>query len=116
MLMPIGVKVFLATKPIDLRASFYRLAAYVRATHGGNPQDGHLYVFVGRGKNLVKILFWDRSGYCVFANHQDSYCTSSGCSDDLWESCIFRHFLAARSTRVSQRLQCLPGRSAPGSS
>jgi len=67
MLMPMGVKVFLAVKPVDLRASFYRLAAYVRATHGGNPQDGHLYVFVGKGKNLVKILFWDRSGYCVFA-------------------------------------------------
>jgi len=67
MLMPMGVKVFLAVQPVDLRASFYRLAAYVRATHGGNPQGGHLYVFVGKGKNLVKILFWDRSGYCVFA-------------------------------------------------
>jgi len=62
-----GVKVFLAVEPVDLRASFYRLAAYVRATHGGNPQDGHLYLFVGKGRNLVKILFWDRSGYCVFA-------------------------------------------------
>ena len=67
MLMPMGVKVFLAIEPVDLRASFYRLAAYVRATHEGNPQDGHLYVFVGKGRNLVKILFWDRSGYCVFA-------------------------------------------------
>jgi hypothetical protein len=36
--MPMGVKVFLAVEPVDLRASFYRLAAYVRATHGGNPQ------------------------------------------------------------------------------
>ena len=67
MLMPMGVKVFLAIEPVDLRASFYRLASYVRATQGGDPQDGHLYVFVGKGKNLVKILFWDRSGYCVFA-------------------------------------------------
>ncbi len=67
MLMPMGVKVFLAVEPVDLRASFYRLAAYVRATHGGDPQDGHLYVFVGMGRDLVKILFWDRSGYCVFA-------------------------------------------------
>lgn len=67
MLMPKGVKVFLAVDPVDLRASFYRLAAYVRATHGGDPQNGHLYVFVGKGRNLVKILFWDRSGYCVFA-------------------------------------------------
>lgn len=65
--MPMGVKVFLALEPVDLRASFYRLAAYVRATHDGNPQDGYLYVFVGKERNLVKILFWDRSGYCVFA-------------------------------------------------
>ncbi len=65
--MPMGVKVFLAVEPVDLRASFYRLAAYVRAAHGSNPQDGHLHVFVGKGRNLVKILFWDRSGYCVFA-------------------------------------------------
>jgi transposase len=67
MLMPMSVKVFLAVQPVDLRASFYRLAAYVRAAHGGDPQDGHLYVFLGKGKNLVKILYWDRSGYCVFA-------------------------------------------------
>jgi len=72
MLMPIGVKVFLAVEPVDLRASFYRLAAYVRATHGGNPQDGNLYVFVGKGRNLVKILFRDRSGYCVFAKKLES--------------------------------------------
>ena len=65
--MPMGVKVFLAVEPVDLRASFFRLAAYVRATQDGDPQDGHLYVFVGKGKNLVKILFWDRSGYCLFS-------------------------------------------------
>ena len=65
--MPIGVKVFLAVEPVDLRASFYRLAAYVRAADGRDPQDGHLYAFVGKGKNLVKVLFWDRSGYCVFS-------------------------------------------------
>jgi len=70
--MPMGVKVFLAVEPVDLRASFYRLAAYVRATHGGDPRDGHLYVFVGKGRNLVKILFWDRSGYCVFAKRLES--------------------------------------------
>lgn len=66
-MMPMGVKVFLAVEPVDLRASFYRLAAYVRATQGGDPKNGHLYVFVGKGRDLVKILFWDRSGYCVFA-------------------------------------------------
>jgi transposase len=32
-----------------------------------NPQTGHLYVFLGKRRSLVKILFWDRSGYCIFA-------------------------------------------------
>ena len=73
MLMPLGVKVFLAADPVDLRASFYRLAAYVRATPGRDPQDGHLYVFLGKGRNLVKILLWDRSGYCIFSKKLDKY-------------------------------------------
>ncbi len=67
MLMPPGVRVFLAPEPVDLRASFYRLATHVRATLEHDPQSGHLYVFLGKGRNLIKILFWDRSGYCIFA-------------------------------------------------
>lgn len=58
---------FMAAEPVDLRASFYRLATHVRATLDADPQSGHLYLFVGKGRNLVKILFWDRSGYCIFA-------------------------------------------------
>jgi transposase len=67
MLMPIGVRVFLAIEPVDLRASFYRLAAHVRGALGKDPQAGHLYVFLGKRGTLVKVLFWDRSGYCIFA-------------------------------------------------
>lgn len=67
MLMPIGVRIFLAIEPVDLRASFYRLASHVRGALGHDPQAGHLYVFLGKGGSLVKILFWDRSGYCIFA-------------------------------------------------
>lgn len=64
--MPPSVRVFLAVEPVDLRASFYRLAAQVRGELAADPQSGHLYLFVGKGRNLVKILFWDRSGYCLF--------------------------------------------------
>jgi len=67
MLMPIGVRIFIAVEPVDLRASFYRLAAHVRGALEQDPQTGHLYVFLGKGRSLVKILFWDRSGYCIFA-------------------------------------------------
>lgn len=67
MLMPLGVKVFLAAEPVDLRASFYSLAARVRGPLAADPQSGHLYLFMGKGRNLVKVLYWDRSGYCIFA-------------------------------------------------
>jgi len=67
MLMPPGVRVFMAVERVDLRASFYRLASHVRSTLDADPQSGHLYLFVGKGRNLVKILFWDRQGYCIFA-------------------------------------------------
>lgn len=67
MLMPLGVKIFIASEPVDLRASFYRLATHVRSTLQKDPQSGHLYLFVGKGRNLIKILFWDRSGYCIFS-------------------------------------------------
>ncbi len=67
MLMPPGVKVFIAVEPVDLRGSFYRLASYIRATLEEDPQSGHLYLFINKRRNLVKILFWSPSGYCVFA-------------------------------------------------
>jgi transposase len=67
MLMPIGVRIFIAVEPVDLRASFYSLSARVRGPLGHDPQEGHLYVFLGKRGDLVKILFWDRCGYCIFA-------------------------------------------------
>ena len=65
--MPMGVRVFLVAEPVDLRASFYRLASHVRGLLGQDPQEGHLYVFLGKRGSLIKVLFWDRSGYCIFA-------------------------------------------------
>ena len=67
MLMPIGLRVFLVTGPVDLRGSFYSLSAHVRGVLEQDPQQGHLFVFLGKTGTLIKILFWDRSGYCIFA-------------------------------------------------
>lgn len=65
--MPPSVKVFLAPTPVDLRASFYRLASYVRGSLDHDPQSGHLYVFLGKRGHMVKVLYWDRSGYALFS-------------------------------------------------
>jgi transposase len=64
--LPSSVRVFLAVEPIDMRGSFDALAGHVRRL-SLDPQDGHLYVFTNGRKTLMKVLFFDRSGWCVLA-------------------------------------------------
>lgn len=61
-----AVRVFVAAEPIDMRGSFDALAGAVRRL-ALDPLDGHLYVFVNRRRRLAKVLWFDRSGYCVLA-------------------------------------------------
>jgi transposase len=61
-----GAKVYLATEPVDLRRGHDGLTALVRARLGMDPLDGHLFVFVGRRGDRVKILFWDRGGFVLY--------------------------------------------------
>ena len=64
--LPSSVRVFLAVEPVDMRGSFDALGGRVRGL-GLDPQDGHLYVFVNRRRQLMKVLFFDRSGWCILA-------------------------------------------------
>jgi transposase len=65
--LPPSVRVFMARGPTDMRKSFDTLAALVCDVIDEDPLSGHLFVFVNRLKNRVKILWWDRSGYCLLA-------------------------------------------------
>jgi transposase len=64
--LPSAVQVFVCLQPTDLRKSFDSLAALVSAVVRQDPLSGHLFVFLNRGRNRIKILFWDRSGYCLY--------------------------------------------------
>jgi transposase len=64
--LPSSVQVFICLQPIDLRKSFDSLAALTAGVVGQNPLSGHLFVFLNRYRDRVKILFWDRSGYCLY--------------------------------------------------
>jgi transposase len=70
-MIPAGVQVFVALEPVDMRCGFDRLSAMVRERTGYEPRCGALFVFVGRRRQLVKILFTDATGTCVFAKRLD---------------------------------------------
>ena len=61
--LPSSVRVYLALDPVNMHLSFDRLAGLVRQL-GLDPSTGHLFVFVNRPKTHMKVLFFDRSGYC----------------------------------------------------
>ena len=65
--LPPSVRVFMARGATDMRKSFDTLSALVCDVVEEDPQSGHLFVFVNRRRNRVKVLWWDRSGYCLLA-------------------------------------------------
>lgn len=67
MLMPPpSVKIFLSRAPTDMRKSFDGLSALAREVIRQDPLSGHLFVFRSRTGDRLKILYWDRSGYCLW--------------------------------------------------
>ena len=62
-----GTRVFVATAPVDLRASFNRLFALTQSVLQQDPLSGHWFVFTNQDRNRVKVLFWDGSGLWVCA-------------------------------------------------
>jgi transposase len=64
-LLPRAVRVFVATTPTSLRRSFDGLANEVRCLLREDPISGHLFVFLNRRRNQVKILVWTRGGYTI---------------------------------------------------
>ena len=65
--LPPSVRVFVARGATDMRKSFDTLAALVIEVVEEDPQSGHLFPFVNRRRDRAKILWWDRSGYCLLA-------------------------------------------------
>ena len=64
--LPPSVHIYFATGLVDLRNGIDGLRAVVEQTLKLNPDDGHLFVFIGKGKDKLKILFWDRNGYVIY--------------------------------------------------
>jgi transposase len=65
-MIPSGVRIFVCTEPVDMRQGFDRLAQAARDRIGHDPQQGDaLFVFANRRARRLKVLWFERNGYCL---------------------------------------------------
>jgi transposase len=64
--LPSSVRIVLATAPVDMRKSIDGLMALVRSSYGEDVYSGHLFVFVSRRGDRVKILTFSRGGFILY--------------------------------------------------
>ena len=65
--VPAGVRVWLATGHTDMRKGFPGLALLVQETLKTDPHAGHLFVFRGKRGDLIKVIWHDGQGACLFS-------------------------------------------------
>lgn len=64
--LPPSVRIYLATAPADMRKGHDGLSALVKQELGQDVFSGHLFVFVSRKGNRIKILTWDNGGFVLY--------------------------------------------------
>jgi transposase len=66
MIAPLHVQVHVAVGKVDMRKSIDGLSILVTQRMSLDPLSGHLFVFSNRLRTVVKILYWDRNGFCLW--------------------------------------------------
>lgn len=69
--IPTGVRVWLATGHTDMRKGFASLGLIVQETLKRDPNGGHLFVFRGRRGDLIKVIWHDGQGACLYTKRLD---------------------------------------------
>jgi transposase len=65
-MLPSAFRIFLCTRPTDLRKSFDGLTGLVQDCFGQDPLNGHLFLFLNRRRDRIKILYFDRDGLAIW--------------------------------------------------
>lgn len=65
--LPPSTRIFVATAPADMRKQFDGLMALARDVLKQDPLSGHVFAFCNRRHDRLKLLFFDRTGFCLFA-------------------------------------------------
>jgi transposase len=73
MFFPEGqIRVLLYGRPADMRCSFDGLQALVRQNLSEDPTGGTLYCFINRRATQMRVLYFDRSGFCIWAKRLEA--------------------------------------------
>ncbi len=62
-------RVFLARDPVDMRKSFHGLIGLAESVLEEDPLSGHLFVFINRRRDRIKLLYWGGTGFCIWYQH-----------------------------------------------
>ena len=65
--IPTGTKIWIAAGTTDMRRGFTGLSAIAQTALDQNPFTGHIFVFRGKRSDLIKVLWFDGDGLCLFA-------------------------------------------------
>ena len=66
MFLPHHTRVYLAPGSTDMRKQISGLSIMVADRLEMDPLSGHLFVFCNRRRNMIKVLYWDRNGFCLY--------------------------------------------------
>ena len=59
-------RIFLCTTPTSMKHGVDQLMGQAEKIFAQDPLDGHLFLFLNRDRDQIKILFWDRDGFCIW--------------------------------------------------
>ena len=68
-----GIRVYLALGKTDMRKSINGLSLLVEGNLSLDPFSGHLFVFTNRRRHILKILYWDRNGFCLWQKRLEKH-------------------------------------------
>jgi len=71
LMLPPSCHIYLCPQPCDMRRGYDGLYAEVKRRCSEDPLSGHLFIFIGRGRKRLKILFWSDGGLCLFCKRME---------------------------------------------
>ncbi|MEJ2664536.1 MAG: IS66 family insertion sequence element accessory protein TnpB [Spirochaetia bacterium] len=67
------VKIYVKPGPTDMRKQINGLSVIVKEDIGIDPFTGHLFIFCNKPRNRLKVLYWDKNGFCLWLKRLEKH-------------------------------------------